>query len=90
MAIVDKRRQEANQCEVMNVIGDVKGKDCILFDYIDVYKRQEQIRKWETQFHSELIKLSDNPQLERLYEFNLSLIHICCGSGRKYPYAPRR
>ena len=32
MAIVDKRRQKANQCEVMNVIGDVKGKKCILFD----------------------------------------------------------
>ena len=32
MAIVDKRRQKANQCEVMNVIGDVKGKDCVLFD----------------------------------------------------------
>ena len=32
MAIVDKRRQKANFCEVMNVIGDVKGKTCILFD----------------------------------------------------------
>ena len=32
LAIVDKRRQKANQCEVMNVIGDVSGKDCILFD----------------------------------------------------------
>ncbi len=32
LAIVDKRRQKANQCEVMNVIGDVQGKDCILFD----------------------------------------------------------
>ena len=32
LAIVDKRRQKANQCEVMNVIGDVEGKDCILFD----------------------------------------------------------
>ena len=32
LAIVDKRRQRANQCEVMNVIGDVAGKDCILFD----------------------------------------------------------
>ena len=32
LAIVDKRRQKANQCEVMNVIGDVDGKDCILFD----------------------------------------------------------
>ena len=32
LAIVDKRRQKANQSEVMNVIGDVQGKDCILFD----------------------------------------------------------
>ncbi len=32
LAIVDKSRQKANQCEVMNVIGDVSGKDCILFD----------------------------------------------------------
>ena len=32
LAIVDKRRQKANQCEVMNVIGDVRGKDCIIFD----------------------------------------------------------
>ena len=26
LAIVDKRRQKANQCEVMNVIGDVRGQ----------------------------------------------------------------
>ncbi len=32
LAIVDKRRQRANFCEVMNVIGDVKDKTCILFD----------------------------------------------------------
>ena len=32
LAIVDKRREKANQCEVMNVIGDVEGKECILFD----------------------------------------------------------
>ena len=32
LAIVDKRSQKANVCEVMNVIGDVKGKTCILFD----------------------------------------------------------
>jgi len=34
LAIVDKRRQKANVCEVMNVIGDVKGKTCILYDDI--------------------------------------------------------
>ena len=32
LAIVDKRREKANCCEVMNVIGDVTGKECILFD----------------------------------------------------------
>ncbi len=34
LAIVDKRRQRANMSEVMNVIGDVEGKTCILFDDI--------------------------------------------------------
>ena len=32
LAIVDKRREKANCCEVMNVIGDVAGKECILYD----------------------------------------------------------
>jgi ribose-phosphate pyrophosphokinase len=32
LAIIDKRREKANESEVMNVIGDVHGKDAILFD----------------------------------------------------------
>lgn len=32
LAIVDKRRQKANSSEVMNIIGEVKGKRVILFD----------------------------------------------------------
>ena len=32
LAIVDKRRQKANSSEVMNIIGDVKGKHVILLD----------------------------------------------------------
>ena len=32
MAIVDKRREKANQCEVMNIIGSVEGKTVILLD----------------------------------------------------------
>ena len=32
MAIVDKRREKANQSEVMNIIGNVQGKTCILLD----------------------------------------------------------
>ncbi|MEZ5690616.1 MAG: ribose-phosphate pyrophosphokinase [Rickettsiales bacterium] len=34
LAIVDKRREKAGQSEVMNIIGDVDGRDCILFDDI--------------------------------------------------------
>jgi ribose-phosphate pyrophosphokinase len=32
MGIIDKRRPAANVSEVMNVIGDVEGKDCLLSD----------------------------------------------------------
>jgi len=34
LAIIDKRRPEANQAVVMNVIGDVSGRDAIIFDDI--------------------------------------------------------
>ena len=32
LVIVDKRREKANESEVMNIIGDVEGKDVILID----------------------------------------------------------
>jgi len=32
MVIVDKRREKANESEVMNIIGDVEGKDVIIID----------------------------------------------------------
>jgi len=32
LAIIDKRRERAGHSEVMNVIGDVEGRDCILVD----------------------------------------------------------
>ena len=34
LAIVDKRRERAGESEVMNIIGDVKGRACILIDDI--------------------------------------------------------
>ena len=34
LAIVDKRRPRAGESEVMNIIGDVEGRRCILFDDI--------------------------------------------------------
>ena len=32
IAIVDKRRPEPNKSEIMNIIGDIEGKNCILID----------------------------------------------------------
>ncbi len=34
LAIVDKRRERAGESEVMNIIGNVEGRDCLLFDDI--------------------------------------------------------
>ena len=34
IAIIEKRRPKANESEVMNVIGDIEGKNCILIDDI--------------------------------------------------------
>ncbi|WP_375679005.1 MULTISPECIES: ribose-phosphate pyrophosphokinase [unclassified Bartonella] len=34
LAIVDKRRESPGESEVMNIIGDVSGKDCLLLDDI--------------------------------------------------------
>ncbi len=34
IAIVDKRRPKAGESEVMNIIGEVEGRDCILYDDI--------------------------------------------------------
>ncbi|NVJ51964.1 MAG: ribose-phosphate diphosphokinase, partial [Gammaproteobacteria bacterium] len=32
LAIIDKRRPKANESEVMHIIGDVNGRDCIIVD----------------------------------------------------------
>lgn len=34
LAIIDKRRPKANEAQVMNIIGDVRGKTCIIVDDI--------------------------------------------------------
>tara|TARA_B000000477_G_scaffold72318_1_gene60716 strand:- start:396 stop:1157 length:762 start_codon:yes stop_codon:yes gene_type:complete len=34
LAIVDKRRDKANESEVMNIIGDINNRDCIIVDDI--------------------------------------------------------
>ena len=39
LAIVDKRRERPGESEVMNIIGDVRGKDCLL------YRRHRRFRR---------------------------------------------
>jgi ribose-phosphate pyrophosphokinase len=34
LAIIDKRREKANESEVMNIIGDIEDRDCIMVDDI--------------------------------------------------------
>ncbi|MEK6795369.1 MAG: ribose-phosphate pyrophosphokinase [Spirochaetota bacterium] len=50
IAIIDKRRQKANESEVMNIIGDVSGKDGVLIDDIidtggTIVKAAEALKK---------------------------------------------
>jgi ribose-phosphate pyrophosphokinase len=32
LAIIDKRRERANVSEVMNIVGDIEGRDCVIID----------------------------------------------------------
>ncbi|HBY55305.1 MAG TPA: ribose-phosphate pyrophosphokinase [Coxiellaceae bacterium] len=34
LAIIDKRRQKRNQVEIMHIIGDIEGRDCVIVDDI--------------------------------------------------------
>ena len=34
LAIIDKRRQRRNQVEIMHIIGDIEGRDCVIVDDI--------------------------------------------------------
>ena len=43
LAIVDKRRERPGESEVMNIIGDVDGRDCML------YRRHRRFRRHAVQ-----------------------------------------
>ena len=44
LAIIDKRRPKANVSEVMNIIGNVEGKKCILVDDLIGHRRHARTR----------------------------------------------
>lgn len=65
LVIVDKKREKANESEVMNIIGDVKDKDVILVDDIidtagTICKAAEMLKKFGA---SSVIALGTHPVL---------------------------
>ena len=44
LAIIDKRRPRANVAEIMNIIGDVAGRTCIITDDIVDYRPARSVR----------------------------------------------
>ena len=77
MAIVDKRRPKANQIEVMNIIGDVKDKKCLIVDdMIDtagticqgaeaLFKNGEEDRQNRSSFGRQTFRSRDREYLSR-------------------------
>ena len=49
LAIIDKRRAKANQSEVMNIIGEVEGKNCVMIDDMVDTAGTLVPRGWRTQ-----------------------------------------
>ena len=70
IAIIDKRRDRANECEVMNVIGNVEGKDAIIID--DIIDTGGTLLKG--------IKALKNAGMRKIYIF---ITHAVC-SGDAY------
>jgi len=46
LAIIDKRRPRPNESEVMNIIGDVRGKDCVLIDDLVTSAKVMALAAW--------------------------------------------
>ena len=44
LAIIDKRRPEPGKSKVMNIIGEVKGKNCIIIDDIIELSAQKKLK----------------------------------------------
>ncbi|TXJ41717.1 ribose-phosphate diphosphokinase [Brachyspira pilosicoli] len=70
IAVIDKRRDRANECEVMNVIGNVEGKDAIIID--DIIDTGGTLLKG--------IKALKNAGMRKIYIF---ITHAVC-SGDAY------
>jgi ribose-phosphate pyrophosphokinase len=62
LAIIDKRRPKANVSEVMNIIGDVTGKDCIIVD--DLVDTAGTLERLNESVLDELVVLDTIPLAE--------------------------
>ena len=62
LAIIDKRRPKPGQSQVMNVVGDVKGKTCIINDDIidsggTIVNAAKDVLSWKARKHRILKKI---------------------------------
>ena len=81
LAIIDKRRPKANQSEVMNIIGDVQDRTCILLDdMVDTAGTLCQATQALKQFGAEKVvayathAVLSGPAIERIAQAGLELV----------------
>ena len=85
LAIVDKRREVANKSEVMNIIGNVEGKTCILLDdMVDTAgslcgaaKALVEIGKAKEVYACASHGVLSNPALERIENSVIKELQLC-------------
>jgi ribose-phosphate pyrophosphokinase len=83
LAIMDKRRPEANQAEIMHVIGEVKGRDCVIVDDIidtagTLVKTAEALleREARTVYAAGVHPVLSGPAIERLSNSSLQKVMV--------------
>nr|WP_082070816.1 ribose-phosphate pyrophosphokinase [Gynuella sunshinyii] len=81
LAIIDKRRPKANQLEIMNIIGDVQGRTCILVDdMVDTAGTLCQAAEALTKFGAEKVvayathPVLSGPAIERINNSSIELV----------------
>jgi ribose-phosphate pyrophosphokinase len=83
LAIMDKRRPEANQAEIMNVIGEVEGRDCVIVDDIidtagTLVKTSEALteRGARTVYAAGVHPVLSGPAIERIQSSSLRKVMV--------------
>ena len=83
LAIIDKRRPEPNKSEIVSLVGDVKGKDCIIVDDIvdtagTLCNAADELKKLGAKSVTALIThgVLSGPAIERIKSSELDKLYI--------------